>query len=48
MTEILLLRRYYLREHACRIGEQIPPVNLRAVIDDLRELLPAPREGAGR
>lgn len=30
-----------LREHARRVGEQIPPDNLRAMIDDLHELLPA-------
>ena len=33
-----------LREHARRVGEQIPSENLRAMIDDLHELLPVPRE----
>lgn len=36
-----------LREHARRVGEQIPSENLRAMIDDLQELLPVPRESAG-
>jgi hypothetical protein len=36
-----------LREHARAVGEQIPPENLRAMIDDLHELLPVPQEGAG-
>lgn len=36
-----------LREHARRVGEQIPSENLRAMIDDLHELLPVPQEDAG-
>lgn len=36
-----------LREHARRVGEQIPPENLRATIDDLHELLLVPRERVG-
>ncbi|MCA1615157.1 MAG: nucleotidyltransferase family protein [Acidobacteria bacterium] len=36
-----------LREHARRVGEEIPPENLRSMIDDLHELLPAQREDAG-
>lgn len=36
-----------LREHARRVGEQIPSENIRAMIDDLHELLPVPQEDAG-
>lgn len=36
-----------LREHARRVGEQIPQENLRAMVDDLHELLPVPQEDAG-
>jgi hypothetical protein len=36
-----------LREHARKVGEQIPPENLRAMIDDLHELLTLPQEGTG-
>jgi hypothetical protein len=32
-----------LREHARRVGEQLPPDNLRDIIDDLHELLRSPR-----
>ncbi len=35
-----------LREHARMVGEQLPPDNLRDMINDLHELLSSPREGA--
>lgn len=35
-----------LREHARRVGEQLPPDNLRGMIYDLHELLGSPRVGA--